>query len=139
MFKALQAMKTFPSDRRPNGTFTQDGLSSSSNSLSCGPLAHTAIHWSPQPDLETLPVSQPAFALFSAAFLSTGLWGFEKTGALSQALFASMFHTACVRMVVRKIPDTASFSDSRWGLREVLSTPDSRNFSGASKRPVPLS
>lgn len=116
MFKALQAIKRSPSDCRRNGTITQDGLASSTNSFNCSPFVHTAMHWSPQPDLETLPVSQPIFTLFSEAFSSMILWGSEKIKrAVSGPLCLSALHCSHA-IVVRKVLDIASSHDSRWSM-----------------------
>lgn len=90
-----------------------------------------AIHPCPPPDLETLPVSQPTFTLFSEAFPSTILWGLEKTkAAVSGPISLSVPHCSSVY---------GSKEHSRYSLalwfqvgyeEEISSTPDSQNLSG---------
>lgn len=138
MFKGLQAIKRSPSDCRRNGTITQDGLASSTNSFNCSPFVHTAIHWSPQPDLETLPVSANIHSLLWSIFLHDTL-GLREN------------QDSCLRPSLPQCSTLLSCHGSEESSRhclfpwfqmeyeqEVPSTPDYRNLSGGSKFSLPL-
>lgn len=121
MLKALRARTSSPSHCRPNGTVAQDGLVSSTNSLSCAAIsAHCPpVPWPHNPTLTPAPpsVCPPASLSSRKQFppRHCGVWG--KPGQLRQAFFAPELRTALGYSVVRKIPDTASSYDSRWAVR----------------------